>query len=108
MLEPTGEVLFADFIELTNRFNDGFLQDIRALLSDRSRLAANTGRRTGGNRLELRRGIYSPCDLCGDDPTQPPLWQLRAEQIVRDEQQQVGEYHDAARRIGGRPSLCVA
>ena len=33
--------LFADFIELTNRFNDGFLQDIRALLSrntDRSKL----------------------------------------------------------------------
>src|SRR5713101_3161343 len=40
LLEPTGEILFAEFMELTNRFEDGFMQDIRALLSDRSRLAA--------------------------------------------------------------------
>jgi len=105
LLEPTGEILFADFMELTNRFEDGFMQDIRALLSDRSRLAANTGRRTGGNRLELRRGVYSPCDLCRDDPTQPPLWQMRAEQIVRDEQQHIVEYRDATLEIGGVPVL---
>lgn len=103
--EPTGEILFADFIELTNRFQDGFLQDIRALLSDRSRLAANAGRRTGGNRLELRRGVYSPCDLCRDDPTRPPIWQLRAETIVRDEQQHVIEYRDATLEVGGIPIL---
>jgi LPS-assembly protein len=105
LLEPTGEILFAEFIELTNRFQDGFLQDIRALLSDRSRLAANTGRRTGGNRLELRRGVYSPCDLCREDPTRPPIWQLRAEQIVRDETQHTVEYRDATLEVGGIPIL---
>src|SRR5258708_3329132 len=105
LLEPTGEILFADFMELTNRFEEGFMKDIRALLSDRARLAANTGRRSGGNRLELRRGVYSPCDLCRDDPTQPPLWQLRAEQIVRDEQQHIVEYRDATLEIGGVPVL---
>jgi LPS-assembly protein len=105
LLEPTGEVLFADFIELTNRFQDGFLQDIRALLSDRSRLAGNTGRRTNGNRLEMRRGIYSPCDLCRDDPTRAPLWQLRAEQIVHDQQRHIVEYHDATLELGGVPVL---
>jgi LPS-assembly protein len=105
LLEPTGEILFADFIELTNRFQDGFLQNIRALLSDRSRLAANTGRRTGGTRLELRRGVYSPCDLCRDDPTQPPLWQLRAEQITHDNQTHTFEYRDATLEVGGIPVL---
>jgi LPS-assembly protein len=105
LLEPTGEVLFADFLELTNRFNDGFLQDIRALLSDRSRLAANTGRRTNGNRLEMRRGVYSPCDLCRDDPTRAPLWQIRAEQIVHDQQRHIVEYHDATLELAGVPVL---
>jgi LPS-assembly protein len=103
--EPTGEILFADFIELTNRFDDAFLQNIRALLSDRSRLAANTGRLTGGNRLELRRGVYSPCDLCRDDPTQPPLWQLQANQIVHDKQTHTFEYRDATLEVGGIPVL---
>ncbi|HEX3498726.1 MAG TPA: LPS assembly protein LptD [Stellaceae bacterium] len=105
LLEPTGEVLFADFVELTNRFNDGFLQDIRGLLSDRSRLAGNTGRRTGGGRLEVRRGVYSPCDLCRDDPTQPPLWQLRAEQMVHDRQRHIIEYRDATLELKGVPIL---
>jgi len=105
LLEPTGEILFANFMELTDRFNDAFLQDIRALLSDRSRLAGNTGRRTGGNRLELRRGVYSPCDLCRDNPTEPPLWQLRAEQIVHDNVAHKVEYRDATLEIGGIPVL---
>jgi LPS-assembly protein len=105
LLEPTGEILFAEFIELTNRFEDGFLQNIRVLLSDRSRLAANTGRRTGGTRLELRRGVYSPCDLCRKDPTQPPLWQLRGEQITHDSQNHIIEYRDATLEIGGIPVL---
>jgi LPS-assembly protein len=105
LLEPTGEVLFGDFVELTNRFQDAFLQDIRALLSDRSRLAGNTGRRTGGSRLELRRGVYSPCDLCRDDPTEPPLWQLRGEQIVHDKLTHTIEYRDATLEVGGVPVL---
>ncbi len=105
LLEPTGEILFAEFIELTNRFQDGFLQDIRALLSDRSRLAANTGRRTGGTRLEMRRGVYSPCDLCREDPTQAPIWQLRAEQITHDKEKHTVEYRDATLEVGGIPVL---
>jgi LPS-assembly protein len=105
LLEPTGEILFANFMELTNRFDDAFLQDIRALLSDRSRLAANTGRRTGGTRLELRRGVYSPCDLCREDPTEPPLWQLRADRIVHDNQTHTVEYRDATLEVGGIPVL---
>src|SRR6266481_589971 len=72
LLSPTGEIAFADFVELTNRFEDGFLQNVRRLLADRSRLAANAARRVNGNRFELRRGIYSPCDLCKNDPSAPP------------------------------------
>ena len=68
LLMPTGEIAFADFMELRDSMNDAFAQDVRMLLADRSRLAANTARRLSGNRLELRRGVYSPCDLCKNDP----------------------------------------
>src|SRR5207237_7047364 len=57
LLMPTGEVVFADFMELRDSMNDAFAQNVRMLLSDRSRLVANAARRTGGNRLELRRGV---------------------------------------------------
>lgn len=103
LLEPTGEIIFADFVELTDRFNEAFAKDIRMLLTDRSRLAGNTGRRTGGVRTELRRGVYSPCDLCKDDPTRPPLWQLRAEVIAHDEEAKTVEYRDTTLEILGYP-----
>jgi LPS-assembly protein len=103
--QPTGEIFFADFMELRDRFQEGFMQDIRVLLSDRSRLAGNAGRRTGGERLELRRGVYSPCDLCREDPTRPPIWQMRAETIVHDKESHTIEYRDAVLELGGIPVL---
>src|ERR1043165_8982393 len=68
LLLPTGEVVFADFMELRDSMNNAFADNVRMLMSDRSRLAANAARRINGNRLELARGIYSPCDLCKKDP----------------------------------------
>ena len=64
LLESTGEVTFADFMELRDSMNNVFAQNVRRLLADRSRLAANAARRVNGNRFELRRAVYSPCDLC--------------------------------------------
>ncbi|MBV8523546.1 MAG: LPS-assembly protein LptD, partial [Acetobacteraceae bacterium] len=40
--QPTGEILFADFMELRDSMNEGFARNVRMLLADRSRLAANT------------------------------------------------------------------
>ena len=105
MLQDTGDVVFGNYVELTDSMREGFIQDIRILLADRSRLAGNTGRRTDGNRTEIRRGVYSPCDLCKDDPTQPPIWQLRAAKIIHDKEEQKVEYEDVALELGGTPVL---
>jgi len=68
-------------------------------------MAGNTARRTNGNRTELRRGVYSPCDLCKDDPMRPPLWQLKAEKISHDQEMKIVEYRDATLEIAGIPML---
>ncbi|MBV8337047.1 MAG: LPS-assembly protein LptD [Alphaproteobacteria bacterium] len=101
--QPTGEILFADFMELRDSMNEGFARNVRMLLADRSRLAANTARRTNGNRTELRRGVYSPCDLCKNDPSAPPAWQLKAREIDHDKEQQLIEFRDATMEIDGWP-----
>jgi len=103
LLQPTGDVAFADFMELRDNFRDGFIKDVRMLLSDRSRMAGNTARRVGGTRTEVRRGVYSPCALCAKDPTHPPVWQIKAEQIVDDKELQIVEYRDAVMEIDGIP-----
>jgi LPS-assembly protein len=104
IIRATGETVSAEYADLTNQLNDGFIQDIRMLLADRSRMVGNTARRTGnGNRTEIRRGVYSPCDLCKDDPNAPPVWQLRADTIIHNKEQQLVEYKDATLDIDGFP-----
>jgi LPS-assembly protein len=101
--QPTGEIVFADFMELRDGMNEGFAKNVRMLLTDRSRLAANTARRTNGNRTELRRGVYSPCDLCKNDPSAPPAWQLKAREIDHDKELQLIEFRDTTMEIDGWP-----
>ena len=103
LLESTGEVTFADFMELRDSMNNVFAHNVRRLLADRSRLAANAGRRVNGNRFELRRSVYSPCDLCKDDPTAPPAWQFKAREISDDKELKLVEFRDAVLEVDGWP-----
>ena len=103
LLMPTGEVMSGDFMELRDQMSNGFVQNLRLLLADRSRLAANTARRLNGNLLEMRRGIYSPCDLCKSDPTAPPAWDLKAREISDNKELKIVEFRDVTLDIDGVP-----
>ncbi len=103
LLGADGDVAFADFMELHDNFRDGFIKDVRMLLSDGSRMAGNTARRVAGIRTEVRRGVYSPCELCASDPTHPPVWQIKAEQITDDKETKLIEFRDAVMEIDGIP-----
>jgi LPS-assembly protein len=103
LVQPTGEVVFSDFTELRDSMNTGFAQNVRMLLSDRSRLAANAARRLAGNRTELIRGVYSSCDLCKDNPSAPPLWQFKAREIDHDRELKILEFRDATLELDGWP-----
>ena len=103
VLEPDGSVFFADRIELTDQLKNGFIDGFRALLSDNSRFAAARAQRTGGNRTEMERAVYSPCPICEDEPERPPLWRIRASKIVHDQEKQTIEYRNARLEFFGVP-----
>jgi LPS-assembly protein len=103
LMTPDGTVLFSNYIELRNGMNDAFAENVRMLMADRSRLAANAARRLNGNRLELGRAVYSPCDLCKDDPSKPPAWQLKAREMSDDKDLKRLEFRDATMEVDGWP-----
>ncbi|HKX11132.1 MAG TPA: LPS assembly protein LptD [Stellaceae bacterium] len=105
LMDPSGQVVFGDYMELTDDMRDGFIKDVRALLSDRSRIAGNAGRRTDGNITEIRRAVYSPCDLCAQDPTAAPLWQIKGSRMVHDNARKTVEIYDATMEFFGVPFL---
>lgn len=102
LMEPTGDVMFADYAELTGNFKDGIIQNIRLLLADNSRIAAVGGRRIGGNVTEMHKVVYSPCRTCLK-PNGPPIWQLKAVKVIHDKSAQTIEYRDAFLEFFGVP-----
>jgi len=101
--EPDGNVYFADRAELSGDMKRGFVNQIRVLLSDNSRFAAQEGERLGENFLVMNRATYSPCDLCKDDPEKAPLWQLRAAKVTHNKEEQKIIYRDAFLEMWGFP-----
>jgi len=107
LMEPSGDILFADFVELTDDMREGYIRDIRVMMEDRSRLAAASALRSGGNKTVFRKGVFSPCDLCREDPTRAPLWQLKAMEIEHDQEERVIRYRDVWMEIFGVPVMYV-
>jgi LPS-assembly protein len=103
LLEPTGEVVFSEYVELSGDLKDGIVRDIRMILSDGARLAANGARRTGGTVHELRKAVYSPCEVCREDPSKAPLWQVKAIEVTHNKPRQEISYKDAWLEIAGVP-----
>ncbi|HEX2114232.1 MAG TPA: LPS assembly protein LptD [Alphaproteobacteria bacterium] len=103
LLEPTGDVIFADYVELSDDFKAGAVQNFKALLADQSRLAAVSARRVDGRLTAARKAIYSPCDLCKSDPTRAPVWQLKADRVGHDQESRRITYNDAQLELFGVP-----
>jgi LPS-assembly protein len=105
LLEPTGDVIFADYVELKDDFKEGIIQNFRAVLADQSRLAAVSARRAEGRLTAARKAVYSPCDLCKTDPTRAPVWQIKADKVSHDQEARRVTYNDAQMELFGVPFL---
>ncbi|MDW3207956.1 MAG: LPS assembly protein LptD [Alphaproteobacteria bacterium] len=103
ILEPTGEVIFADYVELSEDMRDGTIENLRILLADNARIAAAGGRRSNGDVTEMAKAVYSPCEVCKEDPSRAPLWQVKAERVIHDQSAQQVEYYDAVLEMYGVP-----
>jgi LPS-assembly protein len=103
LLEPTGEVVFADFMELSGDLKDGVAEAIRIRMVDDALFAAASGTRTGGTRTEMHKAVYSPCALCEDKPDRAPVWQVKAYRVVHDQNTKNIEYQDAFLELFGVP-----
>lgn len=106
LLEPDGDTQFANYADVTDDVKEGILYDFRMLLKDNARLAANRAYRVEQNTREiLRKGVYTPCAPCAEDPTRAPLWQMKAYTAIRDKVAKTITYHDAWLEMFGVPVL---
>lgn len=105
LLEPNGEVIFAEYAELTDDLAEGFIRGLRVLMIDDSRMVGTTALRTEANRTSVRNAVFTPCELCRENPERAPLWQLKADRVVHDKDEQMIRYKNARLEFFGVPTF---
>jgi len=105
LLEEGGGVLHADSVELTEDLKDGLIEEFKARLGNRSRLAASRGQLHAGTRAELTQAVFTACQPCRKNPDKAPLWQVKARRIAHDRAEREIVYRDAVLEMWGLPVL---
>jgi len=96
-----GTVFLADEGDLSADFRDGILKSARLVLQDQLQIAATEIDRVGGRYTQLSRVRASTCQVCPTNPT--PLWEIRAQRVVHDEEERQLYFDHAQFRIAGLP-----
>ena len=103
MVQPGGQVMFANYAELSQNMENGIFTKVSARLADNGKLVANAGRRINGKLNELSRAVYTACNLCKTDPSRAPEWQITADDAVQDLEHKEVEYWDGTIEMWGVP-----
>lgn len=103
ILEPNGNRIFAQEIDITDDFRDGFVSALNVQTADNSRIAAESAERRDGDTTTFRDGVYTACAQCKENPEKPPFWQIRAKKVVINNSKQTIDYEDATFEFFGRP-----
>ncbi|MDB5641017.1 MAG: LPS-assembly protein LptD [Hyphomicrobiales bacterium] len=103
MTETNGTVSYADRMELTNDFKTGFIDSLKMDTAENTHMSAPRVERLYGQTTVFENGTYTACDACKEDPTKPPLWQVRAKRIIHQNDEQTIYYEEATLELFGMP-----
>lgn len=105
LIAPDGNVVFADYMQLTGKMKSGAIENLLIVSKDLSRTAAHSGTRRVGDHgqqiNELDHVVYSPCDTCAGSAN--PLWQIKATRMIHDEESHDIVYRNATMEMWGVP-----
>lgn len=103
LTETNGTVSYADRTELTDDFKTGFVDSLKMDTADDTHMSSPRVERYDGETTVFERATYTACDACKEDPTKPPLWQVRAKRIIHKNSEQTVYYEDATLELFGMP-----
>ncbi|MCP4183375.1 MAG: LPS-assembly protein LptD [Hyphomicrobiales bacterium] len=103
IVEPNGNRIYAEEIDITDNFSDGFVTAMQIETAENTRFAADSAERVDGNLTILNNGVYTACEVCKEDPTKPPLWQIRARKVMMDKNAKRISYEKASFELFGKP-----
>ncbi|MDO9417574.1 LPS-assembly protein LptD [Pararhizobium sp.] len=103
LIDPTGTRLYADELDVTDTFGQGFINALRVETTDNTRLAAESGERISETEMILNNGVYTACLPCAEKPEKAPLWQVKAKRIIQDGKKKTVRLEHARFELFGMP-----
>jgi LPS-assembly protein len=103
MTDADGKVTYANVMDLSDDYRDGFVDSLRVDTADATRMAATRSDRSSGNYTVFENGVYTACAPCRDDPKKPPLWQVKGARIVHDQNEKMLYFETAQLEFFGVP-----
>jgi LPS-assembly protein len=103
LIEPGGNRVYADELDVTDDFGEGFLNTLRVETTDNTRLAAESAERQPGDLMVLNNTVYTACLPCAKQPGKAPLWQVKAERVIRNGQTHTIRLENAQFELFGLP-----
>lgn len=82
MVDPKGTRTFADNVDVTDDFSDGFANALRVETANKTYFGADRSQREGGVVTTFEHGVYTACAPCEKKPDRPPIWRVKAEKII--------------------------
>ena len=64
LVEKDGSVVFSDYLELTNQMTSGNMANLKIIMKDKTRIAAQKARKMSNDNKVMEKVVYSPCDFC--------------------------------------------
>ncbi|WP_311272546.1 MULTISPECIES: LPS-assembly protein LptD [unclassified Rhizobium] len=84
LIEPGGNRIYADELDVTDDFGQGFVNALRVETTDNTRIAGESAERLSQDVMVLNNGVYTACLPCSERPDKAPLWQVKAERVIQD------------------------
>jgi LPS-assembly protein len=103
MTDADGKITYANIMDLSDDYRDGFVDSLRVDTADATRMAATRADRTSGNYTVFENGVYTACAPCKDDPKKPPLWQVKGARIIHDQTDKMLYFENAQLEFFGVP-----
>src|SRR5689334_21796806 len=103
MTDADGKITYANVMDLSDDYRDGFVDSLRVDTADATRMAATRSDRSNGNYTVFENGVYTACAPCKDDPKKPPLWQVKGARIIHDQNEKMLYFETAQLEFFGVP-----
>jgi LPS-assembly protein len=99
LYEEDGSVVKSNYVELSDSFQDVFLQKAYLTTPENEKIAANLVQKED-KKTTYTQAVYSPCRVCKE---KEPLWQIKAKKVFYDETSEDVSYEDATLEFKGVP-----